>query len=272
MDDAKIKRIAKHIRKTIILMSLQAQSAHMGGSLSCVEILVSLYFRILHIDPKRPTDPDRDRLVFSKAHDAKALYATLAQRGFFDKTILQSYETDGGRLAGHATRGAVPGIEISAGALGHGLPIACGMAYALKKDRKKARVFVILSDGECDEGSTWEAALFAAHHHLDNVILIIDYNKLQAFGFTKDVLNLEPFVKKWQAFGFGVKETDGHSVTKLVQTLSSLPFAKGKPSVLIAHTIKGYGGVKRHVNQIASQYKPPSAREAKLALKELKHV
>src|SRR5581483_4720151 len=161
----------------------------------------------------------RDRLIFSKAHDAKVLYATLAQRGFFDKKILEGYELDGGLLPGHATRHCVPGVEASAGALGHGLSMAAGMAYAGKIDKKNFRVFTILSDGECDEGSIWEAILFAGHHRLDNLIAIVDYNKKQGFGFTKDVLDLEPFVNKWEIFRWEVREVNGHDFTDIRKTL-----------------------------------------------------
>lgn len=260
---------AKRVRKEIILMSLRAKSAHTGGALSCVEIMVALYFNILKVFPKHAQSPKRDRLIFSKAHDAKVLYAVLCERGFFDKSILHGYEMDGGLLPGHATRHCVPGVEVSAGALGHGLSMAAGVAFAGKLDKKQFRVFAVLSDGECDEGSTWEAALFAAHHKLDNLICIIDYNKLQGFGFTKDVLDLEPFSDKWKSFGWDVKEVDGHTFDEIINSLKNVPFTQNKPSIIIAHTIKGFGGVSTHVNQISSQYKPPSEEEAKDILKNL---
>jgi len=256
-----LKKIAKEIRKDILQMSLRARSAHTGGALSAVEILVALYFDIMRVYPKNANHPARDRLIFSKAHDAKVLYATLAQRGFFDKKILEGYELDGGLLPGHATRHCVPGVEASAGALGHGLSMAAGMAYAGKIDKKNFRVFTILSDGECDEGSIWEAILFAGHHRLDNLIAIVDYNKLQGFGFTKDVLDLEPFVNKWESFRWEVREVNGHDFTDIRKTLGTLPFVSGKPSVVIAHTTKGLGGVPIHINQISSQYKPPTKEE-----------
>lgn len=261
-----LKEIAKAVRKDILQMSFRAQSAHTGGALSCVEILVALYFKIMKVFPEDSENPKRDRLVFSKAHDAKVLYATLAERGFFDKKILRGYELDGGLLPGHATRHSVPGVEVSAGALGHGLPLAAGMAYAGKLDNKKFRVFAILSDGECDEGSTWEAILFAGHHKLDNLTVIVDYNKLQGFGFTKDVLDLEPFSAKWQSFGWTAKEANGHDFNEIINTLSEIPFKSGSPSVIIAHTIKGLGGVPMHINQISSQYKPPSEIEARTVI------
>lgn len=264
-----LKNEAKEVRKSAILMSLHAKSAHLGGALSCVEILVALYFKILKINPQKLDDQTRDRLVFSKAHDAKALYAVLSQRGFFPKEILNFYEIDQGKLPGHSTRHCVCGVEVSAGSLGHGLSMAAGMAMAGKLDKKKFRVFAILSDGECDEGSTWEAILFAGHHKLDNLVAIVDYNKLQGFGFTKDVLNLEPFGKKWKSFGWSVKKVNGHNLKQIIKALEKLPFKKNKPSVLICETIKGFGGVPIHINQISSQYKPPTEEEAREAISKL---
>jgi len=266
-----LKTIAKKIRKDIITMSFRAKSAHTGGALSCVEILVALYFKIMRVYPKDPYGPKRDRLIFSKAHDAKVLYATLSERGFFDNTILGTYEANDGLLAGHSVRRAVPGIEASAGSLGHGLPIAAGIALAGKLDKKKYRVYTILSDGECDEGSTWEAALFSGHHKLDNLIAIVDYNKLQGFGYTKDVLDLEPFAKKWEAFGWAAKEINGHDFRELIATFSHTPMKKGKPTVVIAHTIKGKGGVPKYINQVSSQYIPPTKEEFEEAIKKLKY-
>lgn len=248
--------IAQSVRKDILTMSFNAQSAHTGGALSVVEILVSLYFDVMRVNPKKPEDPLRDRLVFSKAHDAKALYSVLARRGFFDLNVLNGYEKDNGKLPGHSTRNCVPGVEVSAGSLGHGLSMAAGMAYALREQR--SRVFAILSDGECDEGSVWEAALFAGYHRLSHLTIVIDYNKLQGFGFTKDVVDLEPFADKWRAFGFDVVEVDGHSFEQLHTAFIS---SHTKPLVVIAQTVKGKGGPKQHSNQISSQYKPPTEEE-----------
>lgn len=267
-NDLRLTKIAKEIRKDILLMANHAKSAHVGGALSCVELLTALYFEIMKIDPKNPYDEQRDRLIFSKAHDAKALYAVLAEAGYFEKKVLEGYEQNNGLLPGHATRHCVPGVEVSAGALGHGLSMAAGIAYAGKIDQKNFRVFSILSDGECDEGSTWEAILFAGHHKLDNLVVIVDYNKLQGFGFTKDILDLEPFVDKWKSFGWDVQEINGHNFEEILSTLNKLPFSIGKPSVILAHTIKGFGGVETHVNQISSQYKPPTDEEIKELLKE----
>lgn len=259
-----LEQIADLIRKDIIYMSFRAQSAHTGGALSCVDILVALYFKIMKVYPKDPYSDKRDRLIFSKAHDAKALYSVLARRGFFDPKILERYETDNAILPGHSTRHVVPGVEVSAGSLGHGLSMVTGMAYGGKIDKKKHRVFAILSDGECDEGSTWEAILFAGHHKLDNLVVVVDYNKLQGVGFTKDILDLEPFAKKWESFGWEAKEVNGHSYKELLNTLSEAPFKKNKPSVLIAHTVKGYKGMPQHINKISSQYKPPTKEDMEI--------
>jgi len=265
----KLEKIAISIRKNILMMSFRSQSAHTGGALSCVEILVALYFQIMRVFPNNPYNDKRDRLIFSKAHDAKALFAVLAERGYFSKKILESYEQNDGLLGGHSIRHCVPGVEVSAGSLGHGLSMAVGVAVAEQMDNKKFYTFCILSDGECDEGATWEAALYAGHHKLDHLVAIIDYNKLQGYGRTKDVLDLEPFGAKWRDFGWIVKETDGNNLNKVMKSLSKLPFQKGKPSVLIAHTIKGLGGVPKYINQVSSQYKPPTEDEYKAAIQAL---
>lgn len=254
--------IASVVRQDILRMSFNAKSAHVGGALSCVEILVALYFEILHVNPKIPEDPKRDRLVFSKAHDAKALFSVLCRRGYFNESVLLGYEMNDGLLPGHSTRHCVPGVEVSAGSLGHGLSMASGMALGGKLAKKKFRVFAVLSDGECDEGSTWEAILFAGHHKLDNLTVVVDFNELQGFGYTKDILNLEPFSAKWKAFGWSATEIkDGHDVDEIINTCSTFPLEKGKPTVIIAHTIKGKGGVLKHVNQVSSQYKSPTKEE-----------
>lgn len=272
MKNLRLSQIAREVRKDILRMAYRAQSAHTGGALSSVEILVALYFEIMKVYPKNHVHPKRDRLVFSKAHDAKGLYAVLAHRGFFDKKILEGYERDDGLLPGHSTRHCVPGVEVSAGGLGHGLSMATGMAMAGKQDHKSYRVFAILSDGECDEGSTWEAALFAGHHRLDNLVVVVDYNKLQGFGFVKDTLDLEPFADKWKAFGWSPVRVDGHNFDQIIKVFGHIPNEKGKPTVIIADTIKGLGGVRAHINTISSQYKPPTEQELKHVLSELSGI
>lgn len=271
MNKNRLKILEKHansIRREIITMAYEASSAHTGGSLSCVDLLTVLYFSVMKINPKEPFSASRDRFIFSKAHDSKALYAVLAQRGYFDKKTLSKYEMNEG-LPGHTTRHVLPGVEMSAGSLGHGLSVAAGIAYIGKIDKKSFRVFAMLSDGECDEGSTWEAILFAGHHKLFNLVAIVDYNKIQSFGRTKEILDLEPFGKKWESFGWGVLEADGHNIAKIESALKIISFEKNKPSVLIAHTIKGYKGVPKYVNEVSSHYKPPTEEEYKEAIKRL---
>ncbi|MHA1409548.1 MAG: transketolase [Candidatus Odinarchaeia archaeon] len=265
---ADLRQIAKEIRKNIVRMHAQSGSSHIASSLSPVEILVVLYFRILKINPKNPDEQDRDRFILSKGHSSTALYAVLSLRGFFPENVLDEYYTDGGRLPGHSTMHCVPGVEVSTGALGHGLPMGVGMALAGKCDKRDYRVFVLVSDGECDEGSIWESAMFARHHNLDNLIVIVDYNKLQAFGRTNDVLNLEPFKDKWASFGWSVKEIDGHNFLQIERVLSKLPFEKGKPNLVIAHTIKGKG-ISFMEDRLEWHYKSPNIEQLDIALKEL---
>jgi len=261
-------KIAVEIRKKILKMIFNSQTSHVGSALSCVDILTVLYFRILNVDPKNPQADNRDRFILSKGHAASSLYATLAQKRFFPEEILNEYCKDGGRLPGHSTKGCVPGVEASAGSLGHGLAVGAGMAITGKRDNKKYKVFVLMSDGECDEGSVWETAMFAAHHKLDNLAVIIDYNKLQAFGKTNDVLNLEPLREKWFSFNWQVQEIDGHNFTQIEKTLNNVPFEKDKPNLIIAHTIKGKG-ISFMENKLEWHYKSPNKEEYNLAIKEL---
>jgi transketolase len=269
MDETSIDliKLAKKIRIHATRMIYNAKSSHLGSNLSMAEIMAVLYGKILHIFPDSPETPDRDRLVLSKGHAAAGYYAVLAECGFFPVEWLDSFYLNGARLAGHATRG-VPGIEVSSGALGHGLSMAVGMALAGMHDRASYRVFTVLSDGECDEGSIWEAAMFASHHQLHNLIAIIDYNKIQALGHTKNVINLEPFTKKWQAFGWAVKEVDGHDIQQLLNALETLPIEAGQPSCIIAHTIKGKG-VSFMEDDVLWHYRNPQGEEYKNALLEL---
>ena len=261
-------QISKEIRKKVLKMAFEARASHIGSSLSEVDILTVLYFKILSIDPKNPWFDDRDRFILSKGHGVAALYATLSQKGFFPENILDTYCKEGGKLPGHSTRNCAPGVEVSTGSLGHGLPMGAGMALAGKRDKKNYRVFVLMSDGECDEGTTWEAALFASHHGLDNLIVIIDYNKLQAFGRTNEVLNLEPLKEKWQSFGWKVKEIDGHNFSEIENALSRIPFEKTKPSLIIANTVKGKG-VSFMEDKLEWHYKNLTQEDYGKALKEL---
>jgi transketolase len=261
-------QIAKEIRKKVVKMIYQSQTAHLGSSLSIVDILTVLYFRIMSVDPNNPSAEDRDRFLLSKGHAAAVLYATLAQKGIFSEEVLEGYCLNGGKLPGHSTKGCAPGVEVSTGSLGHGLSMGAGMALAAKHDNKDYRIFVLMSDGECEEGSIWEAALFSGHHKLDNLVGIIDYNKLQALGRTNEILNLEPLVKKWEDFGWKVKEVDGHNFSEIENSLSEIPFEKGKPSLVIAHTVKGKG-ISSMEDKLESHYKKLSEEDYKAALEEL---
>lgn len=249
-------------------MFYESQEGHIGSCLSCVDILTVLYSKILKIDPKKPEAENRDRFILSKGHAAAALYAALAERGFFDKNLLGKYCRSGEKIAGHPTRGCLPGVEASTGSLGHGLSMGAGLALAAKRDKKSHRVFILMSDGECDEGSVWEAALFASHHKLDNLVGIIDYNKFQAYGRTNEVLNLEPFSEKWQSFGWGAKEINGHDFSEIEKNLSQVPFGSGKPTLLIAHTVKGKG-ISFLEDKLESHYRHLSKEDYETALREL---
>jgi transketolase len=232
------------------------------------DLLAVLYGGILRVNPGDPQWPERDRFILSKGHACAALYVALAERGFFPKVWLDDFYQNGSPLAGHATHSGVPGVEVSTGSLGHGLAIACGMALAAKRDGRAYRVFALLSDGECDEGSTWEAALFAPHHHLDNLVVIVDYNKIQSLGTVKEVLDLEPFRAKWEAFGWAAREIDGHDLGQIEKTLSQVPFEQDKPTCVIAHTVKGRG-VSFMENNLLWHYRTPDAEEMNQALAEL---
>ena len=263
-----IASLARKIRVQTARMIHRAKSAHLGSAYSMVELLAVLYGRILRIDPKRPEAAERDRFVLSKGHACAALYAVLAEGGFFPEEWLEDFYRDGARLAGHATHAGVPGVEVSTGSLGHGLPIACGMALAGKRDGCGYRVFAMLSDGECDEGSTWEAILFAGHHKLDNLIAIVDYNKIQSLGSVKEVLDLDPLADKWRAFGWAVREIDGHDIAQIEQSLGAVPFEANRPSCIVAHTVKGKG-VSFMENELLWHYRAPDEEELARALTEL---
>ena len=266
--DKSMLKISKDIRKNIIKMVTVSKSSHVGSALSIVEILVTLYFKILNIDPLSPEKEDRDRFILSKGHASAALYAILAEKGFFSKDLLDKYYTDGGVLPGHLDSSRTPGIEVSTGSLGHGLSIGLGMAIAAKHDNKNYKSYVLMSDGECDEGSIWEAAMLAAHLKLDNLVAIIDYNKIQSFGRVKEVVNLEPLYDKWVSFGWAVKEIDGHNYPELLNAFESLPLERGKPSMIIAHTIKGKG-VSFMEDKLEWHYKSPTQEQYEIAIKEI---
>lgn len=232
---------ARNVRLSILRMIKRAKAAHIGAAFSIVELLAGLYFSALRIDPKNPSAPSRDRFILSKGHSCAALYATLVERGFADEKALEGFCADNGTLWGHSTAGTMHGIEASTGSLGHGLPIGVGMALAGKMDKAGYRVFVLLGDGEMDEGSVWEALLFAGHRKLDNLVAIVDYNKVQSFGMTDEVLGLEPLAAKFKAANWSAREINGHSAKEVMEALASVPLEKGRPTAIIAHTVKGKG-------------------------------
>jgi transketolase len=262
------KNIAKEVRKEILKMIYSTKSPHLGPSFSIVEILVALYFRCLKISPQNCRDKNRDRFILSKGHGCPALYAVLCQRGFFTEKTLKGFAIDNGTLEQHPSRNILKGIEVSTGSLGHGLSIGAGMAIAAKFDKAKYRIFVLLSDGELNEGSTWEAAMFAAHRGLDNLIAIVDYNKMQATGKTEEIVSLEPLTDKWCAFGWEIKEIEGHNFVQIINALEDIPFKMNKPSVVIAHTVKGKG-VSFMQDSLLWHYRCPDKEEYQKALKEL---
>ncbi|ASR45821.1 transketolase [Paenibacillus kribbensis] len=238
IQDLKIK--AAQIRQDLLTIIHRAKTGHTGGSLSNTDILTALYYEIMNIDVANPKWEERDRFVASKGHSVESLWCILADRGFFPKEELKTYSQFGTRLIGHPNN-KVPGIEMNTGALGHGLPISVGMALAAKRDGRSYRVFCLMGDGEQAEGSNWEAAMAGAHYKLDNLVGIIDRNGLQISGTTEEVMGLEPLEEKWAAFGWNVISIDGNSMEELVQTFRNVPEIEGKPTLVLANTIKGKG-------------------------------
>jgi transketolase len=235
-----LKDTADTLRRHIVNMAADS-GAHVGGSLSVVEILTVLYFDgVLRVDPAAPESDGRDYLLFSKGHASAALYGALAERGFFPVAELAAYKRMGSRLAGHPAK-SIPGVELATGSLGHGLAVGNGLALAGRYDGRDYRVFVVMGDGECQEGVVWEAAMAAAHYRLDNLVAIVDRNGVQEDGPTETIMALEPFAEKWRAFNWEVREVDGHDVAALSQALHAVPFVAGRPSLLLARTVKGKG-------------------------------
>ena len=259
--------LATEIRRNSLRMVYQAKASHIGGALSMVDILSVLYSSILNYDSSIPDWELRDRFILSKGHSCVSFYSTLALCGFFPLEELDEYGKDGSRLLSHTTH-YVPGVELSAGSLGHGLPVGCGIALAAKRKKVSYRTYVLVGDGEMDEGSNWEALLFAAHFGLDNLCLIIDYNKIQSLGATNDVLKLEPLKTKLEAFNLNVIQIDGHDHQALLNAFKSIESLKGKPSVIIADTIKGKG-VSFMENQLLWHYKSPNEEQYNQAIKEI---
>jgi transketolase len=259
-------KIANEIRKHILFMNSRSNASHSGTALSVVDILVVLYFKVLNVDSSNPKKKDRDKFILSKGHGSVALYVTLAERGFFDKFLLDKFYLDGGILPGHLDKDSVPGIEVSSGSLGHGLSIGEGMAIANRINKVESRVYVVCGDGELNEGSMWEAIMFAGHLKLSNLILIVDYNKLQGYGKTNEVINLEPLSQKFEAFNWDTIEIDGHNYIEIENALKKNTL---RPKVIIAHTVKGKG-VSYMENEFVWHYKSPNKEQLKQGLDELK--
>jgi len=265
---SKLERQALRLRRLVVEMLYHSCSGHAGGSLSAADIIAALYFHVLRIDPKRPDWPERDRFVLSKGHSCPVLYAALAELGFFPLAQLRSLRACHSPLQGHPDMRKTPGVDMTTGSLGQGLSAAVGMALAGRIDRACWRVFVLLSDGELQEGQTWEAAMAASHHHLDNLIAIVDRNGLQVDGPTEQILALEPLGERWRAFGWHVQEIDGHNMEALLEALERAQQVKGQPAVVIAHTIKGKG-VSFMENNVEWHGKEMSEEQFQQALREL---
>jgi transketolase len=263
-----LETIARKVRLHSIEMIYGAGSGHPGGSLSAADILTALYFHLMKHDPKKPDWADRDRFVLSKGHAAPALYAVLAEAGYFPVEELCTLRKMGSRLQGHPCMGKTPGVEMSTGSLGHGLAAGNGMALAAKLDRKLHRIYVLLGDGEMDVGETWEAAMLASHYKLDNVTAFIDRNKLQLDGPTEKIMSIEPLADKWKAFGWHVIEISGHNMKEIIHATNEAKGVKGRPTVVICHTIKGKG-VSYMEGALNFHGKAPNGPEYQQALKEL---
>ena len=264
-----LKRIAADVRARIIENAHKTHTPHLGSCLSCTDILVAAYFHTLRIDPAKPADPDRDRFILSKGHGAAALFQVLALRGFYPLSMLDTYGEDGGIFAEHPpTPDHLAGIEAATGSLGHGMPMGLGMAMAARIQKRSYNVIALLSDGECNEGSIWEAAMLAAAQKVERLAIVIDFNKWQATGRSEEVLALSPLADKWRAFGWHAHEIDGHDMGALVKLLSNVPDGGGKPIAIVAHTVKGKG-VSFMEDDNNWHYRIPTADEVVASKKEL---
>jgi transketolase len=267
MNDTKTIEFAQNMRVSALNMVYDGKASHIGSALSICDIVACLYTKVLSIDPSNPSWEDRDRFILSKGHACVAVYAALAESGFIEKSLLKTYGKDHSFLMNHISH-KVPGVEFSTGALGHGLSFGVGKALSAKKKGFSWNTYVLMSDGEIAEGSNWEAFMFAAHHNLDNLVAIIDYNKLQSLTTVQETLGVEPLVDKFKSFGWSVKEVDGHDINSMEKSFLSAPWCQGKPSVLIAHTIKGKG-VSFMENSVEWHYKSPTTDHLDQALIEI---
>ena len=266
---SKSEMLAIQLKKDLLNMLHRANASHVGGCLSSLDIVSVLYEGVLRIKPSRPRASNRDRFILSKGHTGAVVFATLANKGFFPKSWLNTFCKNDGKIPGHIDSHEVPGVEFSTGSLGHGLSAGIGMAMGLKYKNAKSNVFILLSDGEMNTGSTWEAAMFASHHKLNNIIAIIDKNKIQSFGRTENILNLDPLDQKWKSFGWKVYKIDGHNHKKLKETLLKAKKSKTKPVVVICDTIKGKG-LEKMENKLISHYRPPTDEEVRQIMEKVK--
>lgn len=262
------RELALKIRKHAVEMTHLGKSSHVAAVLSIADILAVLYGKVLRKCPEKPTWPERDRFILSKGHAGAGVYAALAESGYFPVEELKKHYSNGSKFSGHVSHVGIPGVELSTGSLGHGLSVGSGMAYAARLDSKKHRVYVLMSDGELDEGSNWEAILFAAHHRLSNLIAVVDYNKIQSLAAVDQTIRLEPLADKWRAFGWEVVEAAGHDHRDLIDALNVDPSKGEKPTCVIAHTVKGKG-VSFMENSILWHYRSPQGEEYDRAVKEL---
>ena len=266
----KCRELAKKVRIHCLKMVHKGKSGHIGSMLSMADILPVIYTQILNVDPKAPEKADRDRFLLSKGHGGAALLATLAELGYFPLEWLDQYYCDNGKLSGHISH-HIPGVEFSTGSLGHGLPVACGMALAARQAGKKHRIFCMSSDGDLNEGSTWEAIMLAGQHHYDNLIMLVDYNRLQALGKSKEIIDLESLKEKLELFGWRAAEVDGHDQKAVYESLRDLPLCCNKPSAVIFHTVKGKG-VSFMENDYKWHYGGLTSELCEKAIKELEEA
>jgi len=267
-DPTDLEYISRLIRGKLVKISNKARTPHLGSSLSCVDILVAAYWSVLNINSKKPADPNRDRLIFSKGHAATTLYQVLNMRGYFSDEILESYAKPGGVLPEHPIYKSVPGIEATSGSLGHGLPIGLGMALAAKIKKNSYKVYVLMSDGECNEGSVWEAAMLAPALNLENLVLVVDFNRWQATGRSQEITAISPLKDKFEAFGWSSFDVDGHDINALEDVLEKVPNSSGRPVAVIAHTVKGKG-ISFMEDDNNWHYRIPNEEEVKASLMEL---
>lgn len=266
-----LKLYAAKSRRNVLRMIQAGGCGHIGGAFSCIDIITALYFYKMNIDPANPKKPDRDRFLLSAGHKCMAQYGVLAERGFFDKKILDTYGKLNSKLPGHPDMHKLNGVEGNTGALGHGLSLACGMALGLRSRGSDSTVYVVMGDGELAEGSNWEAAAAAAHHNIENLVAFVDKNGLQISGKTSDIMNFEPLDKRFEAFGWNVKEVDGNDMEQIIELMDRLPLKNGKPTLVVANTVKAKG-LSLGEGKVAYHYWKPSKEELETVIKETEEI